>query len=141
MNGYHMNTINKIAVLMEQIPAPGMTSTMSGAAQAQSVMNVLPGQNATTGFEMDGQCEECDDQYKPEQIAAARDFIALVGSADAARELIDKVDEAIEVFSGGDDDDSDAIDFVAALIPDTPDMPMQKSMTRISSMYDPDSGE
>ena len=125
---------------MEQIPAPGMTSTMSGAAQAQSVMNVLPGQNATTGFEMGDECEACDDQYKPEQIAAARDFIALVGSAEAARDLIDKVDEAIEVFSGGDDD-SDAIDFVAALIPDTPDMPMQKSMTRISAMYDPDSGE
>jgi hypothetical protein len=112
---------------------------MSGAAQAQSVMNVLPGSAPSTGFELG--TSECDnaDQYKPEHVAAARDFVALVGNAEAARDLIDKVDEAMEVFDG--DDDSAAIDLVATLIPDTPDIPMQKSMTRISSMYDPDSGE
>jgi hypothetical protein len=137
-----MNTITKIAqLMMEQIPAPGMSSTMSGAAQAQSAMNVLPGQTATTGFEMDTDMGCCDDNNKfaPEHVAAARDFVAMVGSADAARELIDKVDEAMEVFDDGDDD-SEAIDLVATLIPDMVDMPMQKSMTRISSMFDPSSG-
>lgn len=133
-----MNLVNKIATLMEQIPAPGLTSTMSGAAQAQSAMNVLPGQSAHTGFEMD--VSECDEQFDPEHVAAAKELIALVGGADKARELIDKVDEAMEVFDDGQDD-AKTIDLVAELIPDMPDMPMHRSMTRISSMYDPSSGE
>jgi hypothetical protein len=133
-----MNLVNKIATLMEQIPAPGLTSTMSGAAQAQSAMNVLPGQSANTGFEMD--VSECDEQFDPEHLAAAKELIAMVGGADKTRELIDKVDEAMEVFDGGQDD-AKTIDLVAELIPDMPDMPMHRSMTRISSMYDPSSGE
>ena len=137
-----MSAVQKIAELMlEQIPAPGLTSTMSGAAQAQSAMNVLPGQEASTGFESDVECcDDIADQYTPEYVAAAKDFVAMVGGADIARDLIDKVDEALDVFSDGEDD-AEAIDLVATLIPATPDMPMQKSMTRISSMYDPDSGE
>lgn len=132
-----MNPINEIVTLMEQMPTPGMTSTMSGAAQAQSAMNVLPGDHSSPGFAVD---VEEDDGFDPKHIAAAKDLIALVGCAERARELIDKVDDAMEVFDDGEDD-LKTIDLVAQLIPDTPDMPMERGITSISSMYDPNFGE
>jgi len=133
-----MNIANHIAQLMvEQMPSPGTTSTMSGASQAQSAMGGSPGEAAPPSIVMDltGEEEECG-QFRPEDIAAAKDLIALVGGADRARELIDKVDEALEVFDDGAED-AETIDLVASLIPEVPDMPMQKSFTRISSMSDP----
>jgi hypothetical protein len=134
-----MSIANQIAQLMvEQMPSPGTTSTMSGAAQAQSAtMGTSPGE-AVPPMPMDltGEMEEEDCQFRPEDIAAAKDLIAMVGSADRVRELIDKVDEALEVFDDGEQE-AEAIDLVASLIPEVPDMPMQKSFTRISSMSDP----
>jgi len=132
-----MNAINSIVrLMMEQIPAPGMGSNTSGVSP-QSAMNVLPGQAAATGFEMNLDDDDEGSGYQPEQVAAARDFIAMVGSAEVARELIDKVEEAMGVFDDGGGDDTDTIDLVASLIPEVPDMPMQKNITRISSMFDP----
>lgn len=137
-----MSVINKIATLMtEQMAAPGMTSAMSGGAQAQTAMNMLPGeaqQPQATTLDMGEEAEEAC-RFAPEHIQAAQKLIALVGSADKARELIDKVDEAMEVFDDGEDD-AETIDLVASLIPDAPDMPMQRSITRISSMFDPSAG-
>ena len=134
-----MNIANHIAQLMtEQMPSPGTTSTMSGASQAQSSMSATD-QGVPSAIAIDlGGVDEMDEcgQFRPEDITAAKDLIALVGGADIARELIDKVDEALEVFDDGDQD-AETIDLVASLIPEIPDMPMQKSITNLSSKYNP----
>lgn len=136
MNTRRQNIITEMANMMtEQIPAPGMTS--GGGAEAQSAMNMLPGSTAQPDMTLDLGCEvEENEQFQPEHVQAAKDLIAMVGGADKARELIDKVDDALEVFENGADEEQ-AIDLVASLMPDMADIPMQKSITRISSMFDP----
>jgi len=136
MNTHQVNLITEMAKMMtEQIPAPGMTS--GGGAEAQSAMNMLPGDANQPEVAIDMGCEDEENtQFQPEHIQAAKDLIAMVGGADKARELIDKVDDALEVFET-EADDEQAIDLVASLMPDVADMPMQKSITRISSMFDP----
>ena len=125
-------------MMTEQIPAP--SAAIGGGVESQSTMNtMLPGDIDPSGMSLDMGCEigdEGDTQFKPEHIQAAKDLITMVGSADKARELIDKVDEALEVFDDGGEDEQ-AIDLVASLIPEIPDMPMQKSITSISSRFDP----
>lgn len=121
-------------MVTEQIPAPTMTT--GGGVQAQSAMDE-PGEAVPPMPTPEVGCEvEEDTQFLPEHVQAAKDLIAMVGGADKARELIDKVDDALDVFDDGGQEE-EAIDLVASLMPEVPDMPMQKSITRISSMFDP----
>jgi hypothetical protein len=134
-------SIKQIAKLMtEQLPMPGMTSHLSGGTASQDAMGMMPGDQELGGMD-EPPCDEPEaTPFSQEQFQAARDLIAMTGSADRARELIDKIDDAVEVLDDSGAEEQ-AIDMVADLIPQTPDAPMGRGVLSIQSMFNPSSGQ
>lgn len=130
-----MSDTQKIAMLMEQIPIVGAEEgSMDTGGVDPNAGEVVAGPDS-----MMGDVEVGDDQgFDPQQISAAKEFVSLVGDTERARELIDKVDDAMEALDGGSGNtDAETIDMVASLIPD---VPMQGGVANITPMYDPGFG-
>ncbi len=70
---------------------------------------------------------EEDKGFSETQLKIAKRFIELMGSADKAREIVDKVDECQECLGIVDDhaeSDSSMIDQMAGMLPSSADLPM-----------------
>jgi len=128
--------VRDIATLMEMGDMGGLDNDFAPAAGTTEVsMEIMPGDP-----EMQEQDVECEESFKPEEINMARDLIAMVGSADRVRELIDKVDDAMEVFDQSDENDAETIDMIAGLMPSIADMPTMTGPLTIGTLaksFDP----
>ena len=131
-----MDMIRKIVSLMEDMPMPGTTSVLSGGSSAQMAMGVMPGDSPHTGMQVD---EYDEGDISPETLDLARELVLQAGSAEKAREIVDKVEEVMEllgsVVKGGD---TDMISKFADSMPDEPDMPNDRhNEFGMSSAYNP----
>jgi hypothetical protein len=129
-------SIKQILNIMEDMPVPGTTSVMSGAGAAQDAqevgMDIMPGDFAPDGYEQE---EESCCPVTPDLIQLATDLVRAAGSADRAREVIDKVDDVQEVL---DIDDEETIAGIADMMPVTPDLPNNRhNELGMSAMFDP----
>lgn len=112
--------VDRIAAIMEMMGDPSSVSSMPGLQGTTEVsMDIMPGDQNTCDLG-----EEACEGFTAEQLAAAKNLVSMVGSADKARELIDKVDEVMEILQpNADQADTDAIDMIAGLLPAAADMP------------------
>jgi len=141
------NSIRAIIGLMEDMPITGTCSTggsSMGGGMATPGQNQNPAMDMMPGDSMLSMTEIDDDSTKPEDLAAAKKFVQLVGSIDKARELLDKIDDVMEVLDDGcggcEEDDEHIIGMMAALIPDEPDLPTgvaSDMMRNIASQINP----
>ncbi len=78
-----------------------------------------------TDTEMDGG----EEGFTEFQIKVAKRFIEIMGGADKARAVVDKVDECEECLGIVDDDmgDENTIGQMAGMMPGSPDLPMELS--------------
>lgn len=135
MNDVPHNVVNSVARLMCEMEPMANTSGIAGGAMAQDAsslmtINQLPG-GAESKYEDNGDCQE----YSEEELQLAKQFIELVGDAERARELVDKALDCEECL--GMIDDEENIEFLASIMPDTPDMPTSGGM---AIQFDPNQG-
>lgn len=86
-------------------------------------------------------CEE-EEPFSEFQLKVAKRFIELMGGADRARSVVDKVDECEDCLGLVDDDDdirdghdSSVIQKISGMLPGSPDLPME-----LSNLYNPSAG-
>lgn len=126
MNTANQNTVNKIAKLMlemDPMSGSGLGGLAGGTMTTQApaplmTFNQLPG--------MGCQGNECDQEtaeqtFSERDLKIAKRFIELIGGADRAKELIEKVVECEECL--GLVDDNENINAFANSMPEYPDMP------------------
>ncbi len=88
-----------------------------------------------------GYCEDGDTNFTEQHLRLAKRFIELMGGADRAREVLDKVDDCedclglIDDNQSAADSDSAAIEKMAGMLPNLPDLPMA-----LSNLYNPGAG-
>jgi hypothetical protein len=131
-------SIRKIVTLMEDMegsPMPGVASVVD--AMGDVAMGMMPGDSPDQGIP-DECAEECG--VSPEVLDLARELVVQAGSADKAREVIDKVDEVMDllgdVVDGGSE--ADAIMQFADSLPDELDLPNNRhNVLGMSAMFDP----
>jgi hypothetical protein len=138
------NMQNLIARLMNE--EMGMVSPLSGLMGQQA----MPPAEATAPEIDDGQCDPDNELEEPEgfgerHLKIAKRFIELMGGADRAREIIDKVDECEDCLQLIDDDESDRrdvsqIEQLAGLMPSLPDLPTGAKSMNMASLYNPSAG-
>ncbi len=84
--------------------------------------------------------------FTAKDLKIAKRFVELMGGADRAREIVDKVDECQDCLELIDDEevqkrDGSAIEHMAGFMPSTPDLPMLgKAAHGMSALYNPDAG-
>lgn len=106
---------------MEHIP--GSTPTLSGATRAQDAMAIMTIANPPTTPTQISE-PECDEEgFNEPELRLAKRFIELVGGAERARELVEKVAECEECLGIVDDDDEDIIDHISSTMPTHADLP------------------
>jgi hypothetical protein len=80
-----------------------------------------------------------EEGFTTQQLKIAKRFVELVGGAEKARALVDKVDECNECLDLIDDpseaSDASAIQKLAGAMPGLPDLPME-----LSGLYNPSAG-
>ncbi len=131
-----------IAALMEDV---GKTETLSGAAAAQNEMTLpfATDLNFVDIHKGDGQEDDYEtqneEQYSEKELKITKRFIEIVGGADRARELLDKVDECEDCLGLVDeeDDDESIIQQIADAAPEVPDFPTSIKNMGISTLYNP----
>lgn len=87
-----------------------------------------------------GDCDNEEGSFTATQLRIAKRFIELMGGAEKARAIVDKVDECEECLDIIDDDvrgesDSSMIDKISGMLPGLPDLPME-----LSNLYNPAAG-
>ncbi len=123
----------------------GMGPTSSGTTPSQGSMSLpFDGDPSVSVLQIQSDDEsECDEQegYTSKELKIAKKFIELMGSADRAREILDKVDDCLECLDIVDEqpaDDASAIEKMAGLMPMLPDLPMAaKAAMDLSTLYNP----
>lgn len=133
--------VNYIAKLMvEMDPTSGSASHLAGDTMAQDAMTLLTINNTPMGqsrYENDGMEEE--EEFGETELKLAKRFIEIIGGADRARDLLDKVNDCEEclgmVDGDEEDEDVDMIGKISASIPSSPDMPMMN----MASQFNPSS--
>lgn len=118
------SNVDQIAKLMSEMDSPSMSGNVL-AQDADTLMTI--NQTPTQGYEEGGHEEFTDDQLR-----LAKEFIELIGDAEQARDLLDKVVECEDCL-GIVDDDEDSINVIASTMGSTPDMPMNN----IAAQFDP----
>jgi hypothetical protein len=136
-----------IARLMTEglvIEEPGMTSMLSGATSAQQGQSLpFDADVSVVSVQDNDDLEDDSEGYTAQELKLAKRFIELVGSADRARELVDKVDDCEDCLQLIDDRESERRDLsqiekMAGLLPDLPDLPMAtRAVTDLSTLYNP----
>jgi hypothetical protein len=125
---------------------PGMTSILSGASSAQNAQSLpFDGDASISVVKIQEEPDELEEPegYTAKELKLAKRFVELVGGADRARELIDKVDDCEDCLQIIDDEevqrrDAAEIEKMAGLIPGLPDLPMAaKAVMDLSSLYNP----
>lgn len=128
------NSIQRILTIMEDGMDTAAVGPMQGTQDAG--MDIMPGDMAPDGNEMHDYCG--DGPVTPDLLELARELIMSAGSADRAREIIDKVDEVSQIL---DIDDAGMISGMADMMPDDPDLPTgSMNSMGMSSMYNPGGG-
>ncbi len=108
-----------------------------GGAIAQASMDIMPGDPIDSGMIVN--TGEQQEGYGEGELRLAKRFVELVGSAERARELVDKVDECQECLEIIEPDDSEAIAQIGDATPMTPDLGMMNP-TGMASQYNPGAG-
>ena len=117
--------------------APGITgSTM--AQDAQTMTFASPLVMAVTGRQSGEADSEDQNGYTEEELSITKRFIELIGGAERARELVDKVADCEDCLGIIDDNeapqsDDSVIGRMADIMPDMPDLP--------SALYNPLGGQ
>jgi len=125
---------------MEDVQLPGM-APMGGAGGLDDMsitMDMMPGDSPDSGIP-DEEYDECDG-VSSEVLDLARELVIQAGSADKAREVIDKVDEVMDLLDGVVDDgaETDVIAQFANSLPDEPDLPNNRhNEMGMTAMFDP----
>ena len=131
-------SIRNIITLMEDMeasPESGVSSVVD--AMGDVAMEMMPGDSPDQGVP-DEYADECG--VSPEVLDLARELVVQAGSADKAREVIDKVDEVMDllddVVEGGSE--ADVISQFADSLPDEPDLPNNRhNDLGMATMFDP----
>lgn len=136
------NMQSLIASLMNE--DMGMSSSIAGGSSAHQDMSMPMGTEVDI-VAVQG-CDELEDEpegYTERELKLAKRFIELVGGADRARELLDKVDECEECLDLVDDEEAEdpdvsAIQKIAGMVPMLPDLPTSaKNGMDLSTLYNP----
>ena len=123
-----MNHINQILTLMEDIPTQGMLD-------APEAMDMMPGDLSIDNYSDEDCCG-----VSPEVLDLAKQLITQAGSAEKAREIVDKVEEVMDLLDGvvQGGGESDIISRFADSMPDEPGLPNNRhNMFGMSSAYNP----
>lgn len=101
-----------------------MDSVMAPSQPSQPLMtfNQMPG-GSESRYENNGY----EDQFDDDELKLAKQFIEIVGCPDRARDLLDRAIECGDCL-GMVDNDSQTIEAMAMIIPDTPDLPTNGNM-------------
>lgn len=123
--------MSQIAHLMTENVASHIPS-ISQVPQSLMTFNQYPGGQYDDNEQHEE--EEFDDEFDEEEFRIARQFIEIIGCPERARELLDKAIECSECL-GMDKENNDAntIETVAAIMPDSPDMPTNGAL--VSQFY------
>lgn len=107
-----------------------------GASNDDSTLSSVMGDESQDLVEPDCETGECggEENFTEFQLKVAKRFIEIMGNADKARSVIDKVDDCQECLGLVDDEenDGDAIGQMADMMPGSPDLPME-----LSNLYNP----
>lgn len=137
--------MDRLDPMVESPTLAGMSSMMAGGSagtRGDSTLDNGVEDEATVLLAEpcdNGDCDEDDDgSFNEFQLRVAKRFIELMGSADKARAVIDKVDECEECLGLIDDDDirddhdASMIQKISSMLPGLPDLPME-----LSNLYNP----
>jgi len=121
------SAMDAIARLMnEDFGSPSIMANSDGAQMAPTQLD-----DADVGH---GCGNEEPDGFQEEELRMAKRFVELMGSAERAREAVDRVDQCEECLDLIDDDSS--IEAIATMVPLSPDMPSGKAI-EMSTLYNP----
>ncbi len=131
-------------LMMEDIGMGPSSGSVKGGGPTQNMLGVPDDETQVAMISMstNGEMEEDDSQgFTEKELKLTKRFVELVGGADRARELLDKVDECEDCLGLIDDEESsddDIINHMAGLMPLSADLPTGISNSLgMSALYNP----
>lgn len=140
--------MDRLDPMCESPSMTGMSTLMGGGSASTRGDSTLDADENSVSAVMiepsceNGNCDEEEGSFTATQLKIAKRFIELMGGAEKARAIVDKVDECEECLDLIDDDDqvrgnsdSSMIDKISGMLPGLPDLPME-----LSNLYNPAAG-